>query len=219
MVTPRGNINGEPTIVEFLGLGAGSLVGALARMAPVEIAACRLRSPCFHIGRIALEAEQLYAVLDGLPWGVFAMTLDQRVVYWGRGAREMLGYAPSAVVGQRCADIPSGLDRYGLTSDCGEGCVCLRSARVGIVPSPSLLEMRCSWGELKMVDVTPLALASVGPLGRVLVYLLDVGRARKRGSAAWLGRHSANWRGWVCGRRDSDAAGDGRAAPGGAGLA
>ena len=157
-----------------MGLGAGSPVGALARMAPVEIAAWRLRSPCFHIGRIALEAEQLYAVLDGLPWGVFAMTLDQRVVYWGRGARELLGYAPSAVVGQRCADIPSGLDRYGLTSDCGEGCVCLRSARVGMVPSPSLLEMRCSWGELKMVDVTPLALASVGPLGRVLVYLLDV---------------------------------------------
>ena len=86
------------------------------------------------------------------------MTLDQRIVYWGRGARELLGYAPSAVVGQRCADILSGLDRYGLTSDCGEGCVCLRSARVGIVPSPSLLEMRCSWGELKTVDVTPLAL-------------------------------------------------------------
>ena len=97
----------------------------------------------------------------GLPWGVFAMTLDQRIVYWGRGARELLGYAPSAVVGQRCADIPSGLDRYGLTSDCGEGCVCLRSARVGIVPSPSLLEMRCSWGELKTVDVTPLALVAL----------------------------------------------------------
>ena len=43
------------------------------------------------------------------------------------------------------------------------------------MPSPSLLEMRCSWGELKMVDVTPVALASVGDLGRVLVYLLDVG--------------------------------------------
>ena len=34
----------------------------------------------------------------GLPWGVFAITLDQRIVYWGRGTRELLGYAPSAVV-------------------------------------------------------------------------------------------------------------------------
>ena len=129
-----------------------------------------------HIGQIDLEAEQLYAALDGLPWASFAMTLDQRIVYWGPGAREALGYAPGTVLGRRCAEVPSGLDRYGLTADCAEGCSCIRSARVGMVSSSVLMEMRCSWGELKRVEVMPVALAPVGALGRVLVYLLDVGR-------------------------------------------
>ena len=45
-----------------------------------------------------------------------------------------------------------------------------------MVSSSLLMEMRCSWGELKRVEVMPVALAPVGALGRVLVYLLDVGR-------------------------------------------
>ena len=91
-----------------------------------------------------------------------------------QGAREMLGYAPGTVLGRRCADIPSGLDRYGLTADCTEGCACLRSARVGLVPSPITMGIRCRSGELKQVEVMPVALAPVGSLGRLLVYLLDV---------------------------------------------
>ena len=49
--------------------------------------------------------------------------------------------------------------------------------------------------ELKIVDVTPLALASVGPLGRVLVYQLDVGE-----------RESVEARpGWVVSARTGEA--------------
>ena len=81
----------------------------------------------------------------------------------------MLGYALSAMLGRRCNEVLSGLDRYGLTTDCGEGCACLRYARVGMVPSPVSLEMRCSWGELKTIEVQPLAVAGVCSLGRVLV--------------------------------------------------
>ena len=123
-----------------------------------------------------MDTEHLYAVLDVLPWGAFVVTMDRRIVYWGSLARRLLGYTSESVVGRRCADIPSGLGRYGLTVDCDGGCACLRYARGGLVPSPSLLEMRCSWGELKTVEVTPVALSSVGSLGNVLVYLLDVGR-------------------------------------------
>ena len=129
--------------------------------------------PCL-VSSIALDTQLLYTALDGLPWRSFAMTLDQTIVYWGQGARELLGYAPGAVLGRRCADIPSGLDRYGLTADCAEGCACLRYARVGMVPSPVSLGIRCAWGELKSVQVMPVALAPVGSLGHLLVYLLDV---------------------------------------------
>ena len=102
------------------------------------------------------------------------MTLDQTIVYWSQGARDLLGYAPGAVLGRRYADIPSDLDPYGLTADCAEGCACLRYARVGMVASSASLGIRCAWGELKSVEVMPVALAPVGSLGRLLVYLLDV---------------------------------------------
>ena len=163
-------------IVEFAGRSAGSAIGPWRAWRRWEWRLAGRGFRAFHIGRIALEAEQLYAALDGLPWACFAMTLDQRIVYWGKGAREALGYAPGTVLGRRCSEVPSGLDRYGLTADCGEGCACLRYARVGMVPSPVSLEMRSAWGELKTIEVKPLAVAGVCSLGRVLVYLLDVGR-------------------------------------------
>ena len=47
---------------------------------------------------------------------------------------------------------------------------------VRMVPSPVSLEMRSAWGELKTIEVKPLAVAGACSLGRVLVYLLDVGR-------------------------------------------
>ena len=130
--------------------------------------------PVSCIERIALDTQLLYAALDGLPWSSLAVTLDQTIVYWSQGACELLGYAPGTVLGRRCADIPSGLDRYGLTADCTEGCACLRSARVGLVPSPITMGIRCRSGELKQVEVMPVALAPVGALGRLLVYILDV---------------------------------------------
>ena len=76
---------------------------------------------------------------------------------------------------------------YGLTADCGEGCACLRYARVGMVPSPVSLEMRSAWGDLKTIEVKPLAVAGVCSLGRVLVYLLDVGRREEVGGGpSWV---------------------------------
>ena len=57
------------------------------------------------------------------------------------------------------------------------GCACLRYATVGMVPPPVSLRFRCAWGEVKWVEVMPVALASAGSLGPVLVYLLGAPRA------------------------------------------
>ena len=57
------------------------------------------------------------------------------------------------------------------------GCACLSYATVGMVPSPVSLRFRCAWGEVKWVEVMPVALASAGSLGPVLVYLLGAPRA------------------------------------------
>ena len=133
--------------------------GDLAHMAPRGSVHLLGRFPFYRAD--SLEIEQLYAVLDGLPWGSFVMTLDQRILYWSQGARALLGYDPGAMVGRRCWEIPNGLDRFGLTVDCDGGCSCLRAARAGLVPAATTLEMRSASGQLQLVEVMPLALAPV----------------------------------------------------------
>ena len=55
-----------------------------------------------------------------------------------------------------------------------------------MVSSSMLMEMWCSWGELKRVEVIPVSLAPVRTLGRVPVYLLDVGRGEDiSGGPSW----------------------------------
>ena len=85
-------------------------------------------------GHLALDPEvrePVFSRTRRTNWASFAMTLDQRILYWGQGAREALGYASGTVLGRRCSEVPSGLDCYGLTAGCAEGCSCVRSARVG----------------------------------------------------------------------------------------
>ena len=74
-----------------LGLAALGRINANSKVPP-NTRVCGLPWGVFAI---TLDQRVVY----WLPWGVFAITLDQRVVYWGRGTRELLGYAPSAVVG------------------------------------------------------------------------------------------------------------------------
>ena len=169
--------------------------GDLARMAPLGNVDLWGR---FSLHRAdSLEIERLYAVLDGLPWGSFVVTLDQRILYWSQRARALLGYDPGAMVGRRCWEVPNGLDRFGLTADCDGGCSCLRYARAGLVPAATTLEMRSASGEVHLVDVMPLALAPVGSLDRLLVYLMDVREAPAAALAP----------GWILGA-DAGAVGD-----------
>ena len=138
-----------------------------------------------------MERSEFFAVLDGLPWPSFAMSLDQVIVYWGEGLGEMLGYSALSVLGRRCWHLGAGLGSSGLTPDCPEGCVIYRAARAGLVPSSVELDMRTSQGELMRVRVVPVALGHLGWVDRLLVYLLvspgvaeRVGRAVSR---AWSG--------------------------------
>ena len=100
-----------------------------------------------------------------------AVSLDQTIVFWDRTAREILGYTAERLVGAKCSEIPSGLGRSGLTSDCADCCACMRYARAGLVPPAVELAMRASWGEVKWLDVRPVVVPWLSEMGTVVVYL------------------------------------------------
>ena len=100
-----------------------------------------------------------------------AVSLNQTIVFWDRKAREMLGYTAERLVGAKCSEIPSGLGRSGLTSECAGCCACMRYARAGLAPPAVELAMRASWGEVKWFDVRLVVVPWLPGVGTVVVYL------------------------------------------------
>ena len=99
------------------------------------------------------------------------MSLDQTIVFWNGEARAILGYAAGRVVGQKCYQVMGGLEDPGLTPDCTDGCACLRYARVGMVPAPMPMMMRCASGARKLVNVQTMVVSGVGDTSPLVVYL------------------------------------------------
>ena len=118
-----------------------------------------------------MTPDALFGLLAMGPYGVMAVTLDQTIVFWDRTARELLGYTSERLVGAKCFEVPSGLGRSGLTSECTDCCACMRYARAGLVPPAVELAMRASWGEVKWLEVRPVIVPWFEDVGTVVVYL------------------------------------------------
>ena len=53
--------------------------------------------------------DGLFRLLSSVSCGAFVLATDQTVVFWNRRAREILGYTPDRVVGQRCSGLVGSL--------------------------------------------------------------------------------------------------------------
>ena len=113
-----------------------------------------------------MTPDGLFGWLASAPCGPFAIAPDQTIVFWNDAARGILGNAGGRVVGLKCYDVMRGLPDPGLTVDCVGGCGLMRYARVGMVPAPMELTMRCASGVRKMVRVQPMVVAGWATHGR-----------------------------------------------------
>ena len=120
---------------------------------------------------ITLTPDGLFGLLSSVSCGAFVLATDQTVVFWNRRAREILGYTPDRIVGQRCSGLARGVGGSALTADCEEGCLMVRNLRAGLVPGRARLRMRCASGERKWLVVTPMVVSGVEEGGPLLVYL------------------------------------------------
>ena len=120
-----------------------------------------------------MTKDGLFKLLDFAPCGAYAMSVDQTIIFWNRGARRMLGFEPADVLGRKCFQVTAGLTVNGVTPVCRDGCPSVRYLRAGLVPAPARLHMLCSSGERKWITVIPMVVTGILSDGPLLVHLLD----------------------------------------------
>ena len=113
------------------------------------------------------------ALLSAADFGVYAMSLDQRIVFWNRGAERILGHTANEVVGRHCYEVVAGLTKEGVTPACLGGCPSLRALQAGSVPSAATMRLLCSTGERKTVSLTPMVISGAMGDGPLLVHLFE----------------------------------------------
>ncbi len=132
-----------------------------------------------------MSTAGIVALLAAADFGVYAMSLDQRIVFWNQGAERILGYAANEVVGRHCYEVVAGVAPGGLTPACAHGCPSMRSLQDGRVPGAGRMEMLCASGERKAVSVTPMVVSGVVGDAPLLVHLFE-DREERAGSDAAL---------------------------------
>lgn len=101
------------------------------------------------------------------------MSLDQKIMFWNRGAERILGFRSHEVIGRRCYDVVAGRPPGGFNPACLKGCPSIRALRAGRVPTQLTMQMQCASGERKTASLTPMVVADAENDAPLLVHLFD----------------------------------------------
>ena len=119
--------------------------------------------------------DTLFPLLQSVPYGVYAVSLDQRILFWNRTAERILGLSSREVMGRRCYEVMRGARSVSLTPECVVGCSSIRYVRAGLIPPPTRVRMLCTSGERKWVPVTSAVISGVLKGAPLLVYFFEDG--------------------------------------------
>ncbi len=117
--------------------------------------------------------DSLFTALATASCGAYAVTIDQKIVFWNEGAARILGFRPDEVVDRRCYEVLKGGTPGGLTPQCLGGCPSIRHLRAGLVPGTTRLQMACSSGERKWVAVTAMVVSGILRDAPLMVHLFE----------------------------------------------
>lgn len=120
-----------------------------------------------------MTTEALLSALETATCGAYAVSVDQKIVFWNYSAERILGHTADEVMGKRCYDVVAGLSPGGLAPECLGGCPSMRYLRAGLVPAPVKLRLLCASGERKWVTVSPMVVAGVFRDAPLLVHLFE----------------------------------------------
>ena len=110
-------------------------------------------------------------ILRAVPYGAYAMNMNQRIMFWNRTAEVLTGHRADQVIGRTCYGVLQNRPQEGKTTVCMEGCPSILLARGGRIAPVMNVQMLCASGERKQVTMTPLLLpdGDAGPM--ILLHL------------------------------------------------
>ncbi|MCQ3802547.1 MAG: LuxR C-terminal-related transcriptional regulator [bacterium] len=120
-----------------------------------------------------MTPQEIYRLLATAECGAYAMSLDQKIMFWNKGAERILGFQSDEVLGRRCYDVVAGRPPGGFNPACLQGCPSIRALRAGIVPRQLTMQMLCASGERKTAWLTPMVVSGAKNDAPLLVHLFD----------------------------------------------
>lgn len=120
-----------------------------------------------------MSLKGIFGLLETARFGCYAMSLDQRIVFWNSTAERILGHPADAVLGRHCYEVVAGLAREGLTPACLSGCPSIRSLQEDGIPGAVKMQMLCRSGERKTVWLTPMVVSGEPEEAPLLIHLFD----------------------------------------------
>ena len=115
----------------------------------------------------------LFSLLESAPFGAYAVSVEQEIVFWNRTAEHILGFSSREILGRRCYEVASRSGSRGMTPECDNGCSSIRYLRSGRIPPPARLSLLCSSGSHKWISTAPMVIAGMLDGGPVLFHLFD----------------------------------------------
>lgn len=120
-----------------------------------------------------MTAKAIFEALQDADIGAYAVTLDQRIVFWNRGAEQILGHTPDEVMGRRCYEVLAGTRGDSLIPACINGCPSMRAVRAGEIPAVIEANLLRAAGDRAAASITPMVLAGDDDNAPVLVHLFQ----------------------------------------------
>ncbi len=118
-----------------------------------------------------MTTQALFASLADVETGVYAVSSDQTILFWNRGAERILGMGLDEAVGRKCYEVVQGIVPGGITPECRQGCPSMRLLRESRLPEPTRLRVMCASGERKLVSVTPVVVGGSPEKPAVMIHL------------------------------------------------
>ena len=120
-----------------------------------------------------MTAEAIFEALQDADIGAYAVTLDQRIVFWNRSAEQILGHTSDEVLGRRCYEVLAGTRGDSLVPACINGCPSMGAIRSRELPRPIEANLLRSSGERLAASLTPMVVAGNEDSAPVLVHLFE----------------------------------------------
>ena len=120
-----------------------------------------------------VTSDGLFTLLSFAPCGVYAVTMDQSVVFWNRAAERITGHLAHEIIGRKCYEIGAAPNHRGLTEECVAGCALMKHVRAGLVPARTRVRLLCSDGQRKWVAVNPMVVDGVVGDAPLMIHLFD----------------------------------------------